>query len=138
MKRFVLLSIAATAVGCDTTLPSEESVTLRVADVIAVAGAEVSGLLVNGSSERVDVGVSCWMRFIDAATQTPIAPQDECDYPGMWLEPQARYSFTFITPVAPGTYQLEVSASASDRHSESTLTRVRSQPFTVTGPTPPE
>ena len=92
MRRALAVSVSTLLLGCGTTLPSEDSVILRVEDATAAPGAELDAVLVNNSTERLEVSDACWIRLIDQVSREPTGTQEECDANPLLLEPGRRYA----------------------------------------------
>lgn len=135
MRRALAFSVSTLLLGCGTTLPSEESVLVIVAQDVVVPGATVAAALVNRSSDAVDVGIlPCTARIVDQVSREPIAPPVECEQVLIGVVSGSSYRFAFSAPTVGGVYRIEVPTSAPDALSESGSLHVRSRPFTVMGP----
>ena len=136
VMRVAATSLALAVGGCGATLPNEESVLLLLSRTSMVPGDVIAARLVNGSSERLEVGqLPCTSQIFDQVSREPIASPQECDAYALIFEPGTTLRFNFDAPVHAGAYIIEVLVGVSDPDSEVRNLRIRSPEFTVDGPT---
>jgi hypothetical protein len=135
------LVCAGLLLGCDSVLPSADSVSIALAEIAAVPNSEIPATLSNSSNETIGVGVlPCTGRLVDMTTGNPVSPwygdgSTECEQPMLLLRPGRQLPFRIRTAPYPGRFRFELEIRHEDcgNNCVAALT-VRSAEFLVTAP----
>jgi hypothetical protein len=108
MTSRVLAALAAAAIlACNTTEPSQDSITATVDHSSYTPPSVVQVVLTNGSSETVHTGVCPWLERHEGGAWTAIHTQEACPAVLMLIEAGQRASVYIDIPAGmpPGEYR---------------------------------